>query len=299
MDRKEYVSGLISGASAFTIWGLLPIYWKWLGEINPYQIFGQRVIWSVLFVVIVMGFKGQLGGFLALARQPQEWRRTLGPAFFISVNWIVFLWSVNNGYVVEASLGYYINPLVLAVFGAIYFHERMDRYQIASLVLAGIGVLVKTVAYGRLPWIALTLACSFGTYGLLKKKSPHSSLMGLGLETLVIGVPGLLYILFVETQGMGITGNLPPSFWLRVSTTGAVTAIPLLLYAEGTKRLPLNVVGFLQYIGPTLMLILGVFLFGETFDLASWISFGFIWLGLVLFSYSQYRLLTPAGKRAA
>jgi chloramphenicol-sensitive protein RarD len=292
MDRKEYMLGLIYGGSSFVIWGLLPLYWKLLGVISPYQVFSHRVVWSFLFLVLVLIVRGKGYSFLTLMKDKKNWLNNFGPAFFISINWLVFIWSVDRGYVIEASLGYYINPLVLTTLGAVFFKERLTRLQAIGLGFAASGVLIKSIVYGKIPIIALTLALAFGTYGLLKKKSKLTSLEGLAFETMIISVPAIAYVVFAESTGIGITGNLPWQFWLTISTTGVITAIPLLLFAEGTKRLPLSVVGFLQFIGPTLMLVLGIFVFGEVFDQSSIIAFTFIWIGLVFFSYSQYKLLT-------
>ena len=296
MDQKRYVEGLIMGGIAFVLWGLLPLYWKWVSAITPYEIFAQRVIWSFLFVLILLKWKKALGTFVTIIKKPENIIKTILPAFFISLNWMLYIWSVNNGYVIEASLGYYINPLVLTLLGAIAFKERLTKGQAIGITLATIGVLYKTLTYGKVPFIALTLAIAFGVYGLLKKKSNLSSLDGLGIETFIIGVPALIYLLFTEGSGSGITGNLPGYYWIMISFSGFITAVPLLLYAEGTKRLPLNIVGFLQYIAPTISLFLGVVVFNETFDLNGLYAFGFIWLGLIVFSREQYLLLKQRQK---
>lgn len=291
MDKKSYVTGLISGSLAFVIWGLLPLYWKLVKALSPYQIFAHRVVWSLVFLVIIMRYKNLLPQFIKLIKDKKNWLYMFGPALFISINWLTYIWSVNNGYVIETSLGYYMNPLVLTLFGGIFYKEKLDKYQKMGIGLASIGVLVKTVSYGRVPVIALILAISFAIYGLLKKKSQFSSVIGLAFETLMVGVPTLVYVLFSEVTGAGISGNLSGFFWLLIATSGIVTAVPLLLYAEGTKRLPLTVIGFLQYIAPTIALFLGIFVFKEAFNLKELIPFAIIWLGLVLFSYSQIKLL--------
>ena len=167
----------------------------------------------------------------------------------------------------------------------------MNKLEVMGIVFAFMGVLVKSVTYGRVPIIALVLAVSFALYGTMKKKSPLKSLYGLGFETLVISIPCSIYLLLAESSGLGISGNLPKYYWFIISLSGIATATPLILYAERTKKLPLNVVGFLQYIAPTIMLILGIFVFKEPFDIASGVSFGFIWIGLIFFSYSQFKFL--------
>lgn len=287
-NKKNYLVGLLFGASAFGIWGLLPLYWKLVAELTPYQIFSHRVVWSLLFIVIILIVQKEFVNFLKLLKQPKRWLQVAGPACFISINWLVYIWSVNSGYVVEASLGYYINPLVLTLFGAIFFKERLNRLQITGILLAALGVLYKTLTYGQVPYIALVLAVSFAIYGVLKKFSQLDSVKGLGFETLIIGIPSLFYLVGQESSGLGITGNLPLNFWLLIALSGIVTATPLIFYAESSKRLPLNVVGFLQYISPTLSLILGIFVFKESFDLNGLIAFALIWIGLIFFSFSQY-----------
>lgn len=291
MDKKEYIKGLISGGLAFTLWGLLPLYWKMLKVISPYQIFAHRVFWSLIFIWTILLYKGKLKSYFKTISNKETLKGVLAPAIFISINWLTYIWGVNNNYVIECSLGYYLNPLVLTMFGAIFFHERLGRLQKIGLGFAVVGVMIKTLSYGKVPWLALILAVSFAIYGLLKKKSGYSSLMGLGFETLIVAIPATVYLLFVEATSKGIIGNLSPWFWLLIATSGMVTAVPLLLYAEGTKRLPLTVVGFLQYIAPTIGLFLGIFVFKEPFKAIELIPFSLIWLGLACFSYSQYHML--------
>lgn len=292
MNRKDYLEGLIYGSLAYFIWGLLPLYWRLVHALSADQLFTQRVVWSFLFLLILLRFKNRTGAFFTLLRDRKVWKLGLASAFFISVNWLTYIWGVNNGYVVESSLGYYINPLVLTLFGRIFFQEKMTRLQGAGLLSALIGVLLSTWFYHRIPVVGLTLAVSFAVYGVLKKKSGLDSLNGLALETLVVSIPSLLYVFFSESSGNGITGNLSPWFWGLIALSGVATAVPLLCYAQGAKKLPLNVLGFLQYISPTISLILGVTVFQESFDSRSLMAFGFIWFGLALFSYSQLKLLS-------
>lgn len=292
MEHKRYIEGLMMGALAFVLWGLLPLYWKLVKAITPYQIFAQRVIWSFIFVMVILAAKKVLPQFKETISQPKNWINIIGPSIFISINWLLYIWSVNNNYVIESSLGYFINPLVLTIFGAVFYKERLTKLQVVGISFATMGVLLKSIYYGQIPYIALVLAFSFAMYGLLKKKSTLDSLTGLAFETLVIGVPALIYIAFIESHGIGISGNLPWHFWILIGFSGIATATPLLLYAEGTKRLPLSVVGFLQYIAPTIMLFLGVVIFGEPFKQSDLIPFAMIWVGLIFFSYSQYQLLS-------
>ncbi len=294
MDRKKYIQGLAMGSSAFIMWGLLPLYWKWVSAITPYQIFAQRVVWSFVFVVVILIVMGKWKIFTGALKSIRNWKLIIAPAFFISVNWLLYIWAVNNNYIIETSLGYYINPLVLTLFGRVFFKERLNRLQKVGIGFAGVGVAIKTLTYGRIPIIALVLATSFALYGLLKKKSNLDSITGMGFETMVIGIPSLFYLIGMESSGLGISGNLPTSFWLMIAISGIVTATPLMLYAEGTKRLPLTVVGFLQYIAPTIALFIGVFVFKEPFNSISLFAFVLIWIGIAFFSYSQYRILKRA-----
>ncbi|NTV90505.1 MAG: EamA family transporter RarD [Clostridiales bacterium] len=289
MDKKNYIKGLAAGTMAFAIWGLLPLYWKLVAAISPYEIFCQRVVWSFLLVCILMLIKGQWSELTQALADRQERKNIFGPAVLISINWLVYIWSVNNGFVIESSLGYYINPLLLTFFGSLIFKERLTRLQKVGLIFAATGVIIKTVLYGRVPIIAITLGISFALYGTLKKMSKLNSLAGLGFETLVIGIPALAYIIYIESKGAGIIGNQSWSFWLMIAFSGIATATPLLLFSESAKRLPLNVVGFLQYLSPTTGLLLGIFVFKETFDFSSLAAFSFIWVGIIIFSFSQYR----------
>lgn len=291
MDRQNYIKGLFYGGLAFVLWGLLPLYWKLVSALNPYQIFTHRVFWSVIFLSVVMMYKKEFKSFVQLLKDKNNWKATLIPAIFISINWLVYIWGVNNGYVIEASLGYYINPLVLTLLGAIFYKEHLDGLQKVGILLATIGVTIKILIYGRIPLIALILAFSFAFYGLFKKKSKYTSMVGLGFETIIVGIPATCFIVFFEVSGTGITGNLSPLFWLLIGLSGAVTAIPLLLYGEGTKRLPLKVVGFLQYIAPTITLLLGIFVFKEPFDSGELIPFMIIWGGILCFVISQIKML--------
>lgn len=292
MDRQRYIEGFTAGVSAFVIWGFLPLYWKLVGALTPYQIFAQRVVWSFLFILLVLKLKKNMKRFKAVVASPENWVRTLLPSVFISINWLLYIWAVNNGYVLESSLGYFINPLILTLFGAVFYKEQLTKLQKVGLVFAGSGVLMKTFLYGQFPFVAITLACSFAIYGLLKKRSPLTSLDGLGFETLIIGIPSLAYMIFSEVGGTGITGNLPWLFWGLIVLSGPITAIPLLLYAESAKKLPLNVVGFLQYIAPTIMMVIGVLVFEEPFGFKVLLPFIPIWVGLIFFSYSQYQVLS-------
>lgn len=294
MNRKRYVGGLILSSSAFALWGLLPLYWKLVKSVSPYIIFSHRVVWSFVFIMILLAMRSKMSAFFEIVKRPHSLKNILGATIFISANWLLYIWAVNNNYVIESSLGYFINPLVLTLFGKIFYKEKLTIYQLIGIMIAGIGVLIKSIYYGKIPIIGLGLAITFALYGLFKKRSSLDSLNGLAFETLIISIPTLGYILFTEISSTGITGNFPPYYWVLMIASGIVTAIPLLMYGEGTRRLPLTVVGFLQYIAPILMLTLGIFAFGEPFNKTDLVPFILIWIGLILFSYSQYKLLSKS-----
>lgn len=291
MDRKEYIQGIVFGISAYLLWGLLPLYWKMVGVISPLQIFSHRVVWSFIFLTLIMIFMKKGETFRNEIKSVKNWLYFLWPSIFISINWIIFIWAVNNGYVLETSLGYYMNPLLVNLFGSILLKEKVSRLQKFGIGFATAGVILKTVTYGKLPIIAIVLALSFSVYGLLKKKSRVDSLTGLAFETLIIGIPSVIYMLYIEISGQGIAGNQPGYFWPIIILSGVLTAIPLLLYAEGLKKLPMTVMGFIQYLAPTIGLFLGIFVFKEPFDISSLFAFGLIWIGIGFFIYSQMLFL--------
>lgn len=291
MDRKEYIKGIMIGITTYLLWGLMPLYWKLVARISPLQIFSHRVVWSFLFISIIMIVWKKGDAFKKELTSIKNWVYFLWPSIFISINWIVYIWAVNNGFIIETSLGYYMNPLMVTLFGSLYLKEKLSRLQKLGIGFAFVGVLIKTITFGKLPIIALTLALSFSIYGLLKKKSRVDSLTGLAFETIIIGIPSLIYMVVTEASGMGISGNLPSYYWLLIVMSGVLTALPLLLYAEGLKKLPMTVMGFIQYLSPTIGLFLGVFVFKEPFDISSLIAFGLIWIGIGFFIYSQILFL--------
>ena len=295
-DRKRYVEGLFISGSSYVIWGLLPLFWKVVKAVSPYLLFGYRVVCSFLFVIFLLAVTKKLPQFKKYIKTPRTWLVMLLPAVFISINWLLYIWAVNNGYIIESSLGYFMIPLIMAAFGKVFFKEKISRFQIIGIISASIGIIIKYVMFGKIPFVGLGLAVAFSLYGLSKKKSPLDSLNGLGVETVIAGIPALGYVLFTEISGNGIATGFPAYYWLLMLGSGVVTALPMLLYGEGTKRLPLTAVGFLQYISPMIMLVLGVFVFDEPFKTQDIIPFVFIWIGLIFFSYSQYKLLSKKNR---
>ncbi len=279
--------GLLYAASAYILWGIFPIFFKALHQVPATQIVAHRIVWSFLFLIVVIAARQELFAFKGVIN-----RRTLliylGAGLLLAVNWLVYVWSVNSGYVVEASLGYFINPLVSVVMGVVILRERLRPVQWLPVGLAALGVAYLTLSYGTLPWIALVLALTFGMYGLVKKVAPLGSLYGLTMETGMVFLPALVFLLVEDRLGVGAYARAGLWTTILLSLTGVVTAIPLLMFASGARRVPLSTMGLLQYITPTLQFILGVFVFGESFNQARLVGFSMIWLALIVFSVESF-----------
>jgi chloramphenicol-sensitive protein RarD len=276
--------GLWAAVGAFLIWGLLPLYLRQLQGIPALQIMAHRLLWCCLFVNIWLLARGEFGRVrFALAVAATRWR-LLATAILISINWLVYVWGVNNGHVVETSLGYFINPLVNVLLGVLVLRERLNRIQWAAVALAASGVIYLTWQSGAPPWIALTLAITFGSYGLIRKMVAVDAITGLGAETLLIAPIGLGYLLWLQAQGTGVLGHAGLLIDSLLFFGGLVTAIPLALFAYGARLIPYSTLGLIQYIGPTLQLLLGIFLFREPFTDARAIGFGLIWAALAIYA---------------
>lgn len=262
------------------MWGAFPLYWPLLQPASPMEIVSHRAVWSLFFCLVALGIAKQLKSTYALLKNPKVFFRLLLAAGLISVNWLVYIWGVNNEHVVETALGYYINPLIIIAFGVITLREKMRKLQWVAVSFGALGVIVLTVDYGRLPWIALALAFSWGSYGLVKKQLNLGALEGLAIETLLsLPIYGG-YLIFIGLKG---TGQLGSSAGLSILLIGAgiVTAIPLLLFNGSTTRLPFTIIGLLQYITPTIQFSIGVWVRHEDMPTARWIGFLIIWAALV------------------
>ena len=278
MQRK----GILYALGAYVIWGLFPIYWSQLENIPALQLIGHRISWSFLLLFLFLIVTRQLPAFGASLG-----RKTiaiyLGAALLISVNWFTYVWAVTHGFVIEASLGYFINPLFSVFLGMLVFRERLRPLQWVCIALASLGVLYLALTYGSLPWIALVLAATFGLYGLVKKAAPLGSLFGLTLETGLLVVPAIVYLVASETSGSGSFLHTTP---LRIGLmvgAGLVTIVPLLLFAAAAPRVPLSTIGLLQYVNPSMQLLLGVVVYREPFTHERLVGFGLVWLSLALF----------------
>ena len=280
----ERRKGLVYGAAAYILWGAFPLYFPLLEPAGADEILAHRIVWSLIAVAAVLGVRAGFGGLLAAARD----RRTLGllalAAVLIAVNWGTFIYAVNSDHVIESSLGYFITPLVSVLFGVVVFREHLRPRQIAALAIAACAVALLTVDYGRLPWIALTLAASFGTYGLIKKLARVGAAEGLALETLVLFAPAVGWIIALEATGSGTFAHLSPGHALLLLASGPITAIPLLLFSASVTRVPLTVIGMLQYLAPVLQFAVGLLIVGEAMPATRWIGFGLVWVALVILS---------------
>jgi chloramphenicol-sensitive protein RarD len=271
--------GLLFGISAYSLWGAFPLYWPLLEPASALEIVSHRAVWTLVFCFMVLAATKALKSTLATLKQPKITVRLFLTSILISINWLVYIWATNNGHVVEASLVYYINPLIIIGFGVLLLKEKMRPMQWAAVTIASIGVLVLTIDYGRLPWIALVLAISWGSYGLIKKQLGLGALEGLAIETLISAFFYLAYLVYIGNQGTGQFGHSWGLTILLISA-GAVTAIPLLLFNGSTNRLPFTTIGLLQYITPTLQFSVGVWVRHEDMPTARWIGFLIIWVAL-------------------
>ena len=259
---------------------MFPLYWPLLEPANPLEIVSHRAVWTLVFCLIVLAITHALKSTLATFRRPKVAAKLFLASVLISINWLIYIWATNNDHVVEASLGYYINPLIIIAFGVILLKEKMRKMQWIAVSIATVGVIVLTVDYGRLPWVALGLALSWGTYGLVKKQLGLGALEGLAIETMLAFIPYCAYLIFIGSKGEGQFGSGAGLTILLISA-GAVTAIPLLLFNGSTTRLPYSTIGLMQYITPTIQFSIGVWVNNEAMPTARWVGFIFIWLALI------------------
>jgi chloramphenicol-sensitive protein RarD len=277
-------SGLAAAIGAFVIWGLFPLYLKPMAEVPALQIMAHRVVWCCLLVFLWLAVRGELGTVRAALADPASRVRLAASAALISINWLLYVWAVNNGHTVEASLGYFINPLLNVVLGVVLLQERLNRAQWLAVALAAIGVLYLTVATAHPPWIALALAASFGTYGLIRKVVKVESVPGLATETLLLAPFAVAFLAWCELRGTGALGHASPGINALLVGSGLITALPLALFAYGARLIPYSTIGIVQYIGPTLQFLIGVFVFHEAFTAERAVGFVMIWAALAIYA---------------
>jgi len=284
--------GLLFGVSAYIIWGLLPLYWKLVEEAGAYEILAHRGIWSLLICVSLLALRKQLKSAYEMVRSSRTFSLLFLASGLLTINWGVYIWSVTVNRVVEAALGYYITPLINVTFGVLLLREKLRPAQWIAVALAVAGVVILTLGYGSLPWIALVLAISWGSYSLIKKSLNLGALETLSLETLFAFLPNLVFILIIQGNGSAEFG----STWtisILLFGAGAATVIPLLLFNGSTTRLPLSTVGLLQYITPTIMFFIGIYINNEDISTTKVLGFAFIWLALAVLSRDLYRSSRP------
>lgn len=281
--------GLFATLGAYVIWGLLPIYWKLLSSVSSEAILANRIVWSFLFLLLLLYLQKALPKLTTAFKNQRTRRLFFLNGIIISMNWFIYIWAVNHNFIVEASLGYYINPLVSIVFGVFFFKEKLSRIEWIAILLATIGVLILTIGYGEFPWISLALAFSFGFYGVVKKQRPLEATVSLTLETLAPLPLALLFIGYLGVQGQS-TFSHTPFVTVGLLLTGVITAVPLLLFGFGAQRIPYTVVGFLQFVAPTLSLAIGVLLYDEPFTNTHLIAFTFIWSAALVFTLNSLLL---------
>ena len=290
--------GILYAAGAYLLWGFFPLFFKLIAIVPPLQILAHRFLWSFIFLIIVVLVLKQFSFIRASIN-----KRILVSYFLagviLAINWGTYVYAVNSGHVLESSLGYFINPMVSVLLGVIFLKEKLRLGQWIPVGLAGVGVLYLTVVFGSIPWISLVLAFSFGLYGLIKKLSPLDSLPGLTLETGLLFLPAVLFLGLQEGNGVGSFGHTGWYIGLLLSASGIVTAIPLLLFSAGTKRINLTTIGILQYITPTIQFLLGTFVFKEPFDMHRLVGFILIWIGLIIFTTETIHFQRNSQGRAA
>lgn len=277
MNRNS--SGIAYGVGAYVIWGLLPVYWRWLDRASAFEILAHRAIWSLLFCFVFLAYQKQLRTTFTLLKNPRTFALLALTSLLLSANWAIYIWSVSVDRVVEAALGYYITPLVAVTFGVLVLKEKLRKLQVISVSLATVGVVILTVAYGHIPLIALGLAVSWGSYSLIKKRLNAGALETLSIETLVAFIPNFIFLTYLINKNEAQFGQ-DLGFSLALFSAGLFTVIPLLMFNAATTRLPLTVTGLLQYITPSIMFLVGIIIFHEPLPVAKIIGFIFIWIAL-------------------
>ncbi|MBF0303087.1 MAG: EamA family transporter RarD [Desulfamplus sp.] len=286
--KSSEATGVLFLAPAFLIWGLSPIYWKLLSHVSSIELLFQRVIWSSLFLYAIVLWQGKNDEIKKILKSSSTMMSLAGSTVVLSLNWYLFIWAVNHGQVLQTSLGYYINPLIMVLLGIIFLKERLRKLQIFALFIAGGAVLYYAIGLGQFPWIALTIALSFGFYGLFHKMTSVSSLTGLLVETLILSIPSTIFIVWWQIQGTSALFRVNPSTDLLLVGTNLVTALPLLLFIIGTRRSTMTTVGFMQYLAPSITFLLAVFIYHEPFSHQRLVTFILIWTALAIYSLDSF-----------
>ncbi|EPJ46161.1 MAG: protein rarD [Osedax symbiont Rs2] len=288
MEKSEFKQGVLFALGAYVMWGFAPLYFKLIDQVPAPEILMHRIIWSFAFLLILVMISGQLEQVIQLLKKPKKMAVLLVTAILVAFNWLVFIWAVNSDQILEASLGYFINPLLNVALGVIFLKERLPRLQLFAVALAALGVLIQLLVFGSIPWVSLVLAGSFGVYGLIKKKVQLKAITGLFVETAILLPLALLYWLQLDSATSNFSDNT-----LRLNVTlicaGVITSLPLLAFAAAAVRIPYYMMGLFQYIGPSMMFVMAITLFDEVLDATKLTTFAFIWLALIIFVYDIWR----------
>ncbi|MEY3407144.1 MAG: hypothetical protein RL038_205 [Actinomycetota bacterium] len=286
---SRYRRGLLYGISAYLIWGLFPLYWPLLKPASALEILAHRMTWSLVFLAFVNQIRKSWPAIKSLMLNRRSLRLLAFASVMISINWGLYIWAVNNEHVVDASLGYFMNPLINVALGVLYFRERLNKFQWSAIAVAGIGVAWLALQAGAIPWVGLALAFSFGLYGLTKKVVGADGVESLTVETILLLPLSASYLLFIEIDGSAAFLNAGVAHAVLAVMAGVVTAVPLLAFGAAAIRIPYSTMGFIQYITPTMQFLLGITVMGESMSSARWIGFIFIWSALVIFTLDALR----------
>ncbi|MEN8113495.1 MAG: EamA family transporter RarD [Actinomycetota bacterium] len=287
----EHRKGIWLAVAGYVFWGVIPVYWKLLDSVPALEILAHRIVWSVPLLLVAITGRRRLAILANALRTPATGWTALAAGILLSVNWGVFVWAITTERIVEASLGYFINPLVSVALGVVVLRERLNVAQGLAIGVATVGVIGMTILAGVPPWVSLTLAFSFGTYGLLKKREAAAApFEGLFLESLFVSAPAVAYLVFLGVDGSGALGS-SASMTALLILAGAVTVFPLILFGAAAQRIPLSTLGVLQYLTPTLQLLVGIVIYNEAVTGAKWLGFAFVWIALVIYTYDNLRTM--------
>ena len=282
--------GVLYAISAYALWGLLPLFWKLLEDVPAFQILCHRISWSLVFLIFIHMIRKNFSWLKDAFKNKRTIITFLTTSILLSANWFTYIWAVNNGRTIEASLGYFINPLLCVILGVIILKERPDKWSWIAISLAGAGIGYTVIVYGSIPWIAFVLAGSFSIYGLLRKQASLNSLQGLTFETLILFIPATAILIYLEVKGIGSFGHVTFTKNIYLSLAGIVTSVPLLLFAAAARRIELTSLGILQYIAPTLQFIIGLLVFQEDFSRSRLVGFSFVWIALIIYTTNNILL---------
>ena len=288
--QKEKTAGIMFAVAAYGLWGILPLYWKLISNVFSMEILSNRIVWAFVFMALIIVLTKQWDELKLLVKNKKQMLNICAASILIAINWGMYIWAVNSNRIVDASLGYYINPLLAVALGVLIYKEKLSYWTWTAITVASIGVIIKTVQYGKIPWVSLGLAISFALYGAIKKSVKANSIVGLTIETAMLAPAAAAYIVVRHISGVGAFRTEGALVILLLVGAGIVTAIPLLLFSSAAKRLPLSLVGLTQYISPSISLLIAVLVYHEAFTNVDMIAFSFIWAALVIYSISQMNI---------